>query len=251
MKTIYLAAQEASTRAWYPVARVDQAEDGFVLRYTKGVEKVSGFTGFGRMNRLDVGYYSEELFPLLKNRVMARNRADFPAFARWLGRDAADLSPFEELSYTGGLRGTDSLELVPVPERTPDGAYEASFFIHGVRYLSEGSQKQFSTLTLGDELLLVRDVQNPADRYALLLRTKTNACLVGYVPRYYSHDFSSLLESEGRGVAVTVARVNLDAPAAFRVLCTLTSPWPATFDTCRQDEYNVVSTGAVQLHVVS
>jgi hypothetical protein len=251
MKTIFLALQEPISRNWFPVARVDQLKENFLLRYTKGTSRFADFSGFGRMTKLDAAYLSDQLFPLLKNRVMARNRADFSAFAGWLGKDAELLTPFEELAVTGGLRGTDTMELIPVPEVSDSGAYEAAFFIHGVRYLSEGSQTEFSKLKPGDELLLVKDSQNPSDRHALLLRTKTSACLVGYVPRYFSLEFTTLLDAQEDLLRVQVARVNSDAPLAFKVLCSLRAPWPDGFSSCHQAEFELLTEPASQIQVVS
>src|ERR1700756_2593591 len=76
------------------------------LRYTKGAEQVEGFDGFARMQDLQSEFISSELFPLLKNRVLPRNRPEFASYASWLGRDKESLDFFEELAVTGGLRGT-------------------------------------------------------------------------------------------------------------------------------------------------
>lgn len=263
MKTIFLALQDSSTRSWFPVARVDRFEcdkqllggdeegELYLFRYTKGVTRFPEFQGFGRMNKFDVAHYSAELFPLLKNRVIARNRGDFSAFARWVGKDASELTFFDELAVTGGLRGTDSIELIPVPDRTPDGMYKASFFVHGARYLSEREQVEFANLTAGAELVLVPEFNNEIDQHALLLKRSGSTHHVGYVPRYFSKDFSALLEAHGGDVHVTVSRVNPDAPLAFRVLCEFESPWPEGFNACREAEYELYAESPAQVKILS
>lgn len=257
MKTIYLALQDSSTRSWFPVARVDHVsplefgEEMYVLRYTRGVLRLKDFPGFGRMSKFDAAYYSHGLFPLLKNRVIARNRADFATFARWLGKQESELSYFDELAVTGGLRGTDSMELIPVPEPTLDAKYRASFFVHGVRHLPEREQLEFGSLKEEEELVLVPEFNNESDRHALLLKRHGSTHHVGYVPRYFSKDFSALLEAEGSRVRVRVSRVNKDAPLAFRVLCSFEAPWPKNFDACRGGDFELYVEMPAQMHVVS
>jgi HIRAN domain len=256
MKTIYLALQDTSSRSWFPVARVDHlkstdlGDEIYLLRYTKGVSRFVDFKGFGRMVNTKAAYFSYGLFPLLKNRVISRNRADFAAFARWVGKKESELGYFDELSLTGGQRGTDSMELIPVPEPSPDGMYRVSFFVHGVRYLTQREQVEFSNLSQGDQLVLVPEYSNEVDRHALLLKRHGSAHHVGYVPRYFSKDFSELLRSSSHEVEVVVEKVNSDAPLAFRVLCTIEAPWPVNFDACRGGDFDLLVDTPDDLHVV-
>lgn len=251
MKKIFLALQDPESRSWFPVARVEMLYDYYVLHYTKGVEKFPGFPGFGRMNKLDCAYFSKDLFPLLKNRVISRSRTDFSAFAGWLGRDGSALTAFDELAVTGGLRGTDTIELIPVPEISEKGLYEASFFIHGFRYLSPDARQEFLQLVVGDELSLVPEPENETDVHALRLTRGGESQFVGYVPRYFSLEFSTLLRAKGREVSVKVARVNDGAPFAFRVLCNLVAPWPENFDSCRDDEFRTLVDEPKAMHVIA
>ncbi|MCL1561091.1 HIRAN domain-containing protein [Xanthomonas nasturtii] len=251
MNKIFLALQEPETRSWFPVARVEKLLDSYVLHYTKGVEKFPKFLGFGRMNKLDCVYFSRDLFPLLKNRVISRNRADFSAFADWLGKDASALSAFDELAVTGGLRGTDTIELIPVPEINENGLYQASFFIHGFRYLSPSAREEFLKLAIGDQLSLVPEPENEFDGHALRLTHRGSSQFIGYVPRYFSMEFSALLKAQKDAVVVTVMRVNDGAPFAFRVLCELVAPWPEDFDSCREDEFRSLVDVPRATHVIA
>lgn len=232
MKTIFLALQDPATRSWAPVARVDRDSDAYRLRYTKGAHVIEGFNGFVRMNDLESEYLSKELFPLLRNRVLPRTRPEFAQFASWAGNSILEMDYFEELSLTGGLRGTDSIELFPMPERTSSNTFDARFFVHGARYLALNSDGIVKSLAPGDRLYLASDPQNVHDRHALLLRTGEPVSLVGYVPRYFSHDFSSLLFSDPEAVRVVVEKVNPGAPPPYRVLCRFVAPWPASFKSC-------------------
>jgi hypothetical protein len=82
------------------------------------------------------------------------------------------------------------------------------------------------------------DLQNEHDRHALILRTLAPITLVGYAPRYFSSEFSKLMQSVAKDkIEVTVERVNLDAPLQYRVLCHLRAPWPANFQSCSTQEF--------------
>ncbi len=84
----------------------------------------------------------------------------------------------------------------------------------------------------------MQDLQNRYDEMALLLRTGDPISLVGYAPRYYSAEFTQLIEAVGaEEVKVTVERVNRDAPLQYRVLCRFISPWAANFLPCSRGEY--------------
>ena len=86
------------------------------------------------------------------------------------------------------------------------------------------------------------DVQNKYDMHALVLRTKEPVTLVGYAPRYYSGEFSSVVDEVGQeNIKVTVEQVNEDAPLQYRVLCKLESQWPKNFAPCMKDQYKVLS----------
>jgi len=142
------------------------------------------------------------------------------------------------LARSGGQRATDTLEIVPCPEPTSDNNYVAFFFAHGLRYLSEKDQQRVAILNGGDRLFLMRDVQNVVDSMALLMRTGDPMSMVGYVPRYYSGEFSTVIDKVGHErVRASVERVNADAPSNFRLLCKLVAPWPVGFAPWSQDEF--------------
>jgi hypothetical protein len=66
--------------------------------------------------------------------------------------------------------------------------------------------------------------------------------MVGYVPRYYSEEFSRLIDLVGANVPkVTVEKVNADAPIQYRVLCKFSAPWPMQFQPCEAGLYEVNS----------
>ena len=247
MKSLYVAIQDHLSRSWLPVARVRKHEDVYMLNYTNGAKDLVDFKGFGRMNALDKEYVSTEMFPLLRNRVLATGRPEAKDFVSWLGLRESQYDAFEELARTGGLRATDTIELIPEPE-PENGRYVAFFFARGIRHLPSATIQFIDQLSVGDRLFIAKDVQNEADPFALLLRTKEPVSLIGYAPRYYSEDFSILASGEDvRSACVTVERINRDAPLPYRVLCRIDAPWPMSFAACKNSKFTSLANGKVEL----
>ena len=242
MKALFVAWQDAQSRHWAPVGRLTREDGIYQFVYTRGAEKMPNFRPFGRMRDLHKAYKSEELFPIFANRILAKNRPEYEDYLRWLGLSNAEYNALEELARTGGLRATDSLELFPCPEPTVDKNYQVYFFCRGLRHLHTENQERAHHLKPGERLYLMRDLQNLHDGMALLLRTGDPITLVGYAPRYYSGEFTQVINATSPDqIKVTVEQVNRDAPIQYRVLCRLVSPWPASFSPCAQDEFRVLA----------
>lgn len=234
VKSLFVAWQDPDTRAWFPVGRLMCNNGKYCFSYTKGALASNNFIPFGRMTGLYSTYESETLFPLFTNRILEKSRPEYNKYLTWLGLTETSADPFLVLSLTEGLRGTDGLEIFPCPEPTVNNKYKVSFFLRSLRYLNKCSIERANSLKAGDQLLVMRDVQNKFDRLALALRTDDPATIVGYCPRYLCSDFGKLVDA-GAGGSVEVVRVNLDAPLQMRVLCNFESNWPANFSPCSDD----------------
>ena len=242
MKELFVAYQDAASRSWAPVGRLTREGEQYHFVYTRGAKEMSNFVPFGRMTELDAEYVSEHLFPLFANRILPKSRPEHADYMRWLGLSEVGHDALDELARTGGLRATDTLELIPCPEPTAANQYEVFFFCRGLRHLPEVSQPRFSQLKNDEPLYLMQDLQNSHDEMALLMRTSDPATLVGYVPRYYSAEFTNLIKLVGRNaVKVTVEKVNPEAPIQYRILCKLSAPWPSQFAPCKNGQYEVLS----------
>ncbi len=228
MKHLYVAWQDEDSREWVPVALLESRDDGYTLQYTKGAKRCKSFVGLGRMDALDQVYQSEQLFPFFQNRMINKSRPEYKNYLRWLGLDELTDDPFSILTVTGGLRATDSFELIPPPERDGDNL-RLDFFPRGLRHMPEGTQDLISQLAPNDRLYLVRDIQNPKDPNALLLRTDAPNALVGYINKYYCSGLGQLLAKDSETVTVHVKQVNRDAPLEMRLLCTLKAPAALNF----------------------
>lgn len=244
MSTLFVAWQNPRNRVWAPVGRLSDEGGAYKFVYTRGAlnAREDGFRPFGRMTDLYAVYESDELFPLFANRTVQKSRPEYNDYMNWLGLSDLDHSVLDELSRTGGIRATDSLELFPCPEPTADRNYTVHFFARGIRYLHPENMRRALGMSSGERLFLMRDLQNQHDKKALLLRADQPVTLVGYVPRYYSAEFSELIRRDGGDdVVVNVERVNRSAPIQYLVLCTLTAPWPANFQPCSGAEFEALA----------
>jgi len=241
MKSIYVAWQDPESRQWSPVGLLTKDDYGFKFAYTHGAKLSSNFIPFGRMHDLNVVYKSKELFPLFKNRILSRSRPEYEAYLHWLGMNREQYDVMDELSRTAGLRATDSLELFHCPVPTDDKKYVELFFTRGLRHMHMDNQERANALVKGDEIFLMRDMQNRHDPMALLLRTEDPISLMGYVPKYYSNELCQLIDKNGhKEVKVTVQQVNADAPIQYKVLCKIETPWPSTFSPCSDKSFQVI-----------
>jgi hypothetical protein len=219
-------------------------DDGlYRLVYTKGAQRLKNFNGLGRMSQLDKEYVSSEIFPLLANRVLPKNRPEHREYLSWLGLSESDHDELEELARTGGLRATDSIELIPCPEPTDDEMYEVYFFSRGLSHFLPEHVKRVNELSPGDTLYMMKDFQNERDPRAMLLRTLDPISLVGYAPMYYAQDFGFLAEAGAAPTAIRIQvdRVNPDAPLQYRLLCRMTTPWPKSFNACESELFQPIA----------
>lgn len=220
MKTdhLYVAWQDFESREWVPVAVLRRTSAGYVLSYTAGVKRCKGFAGLGRMSDFGKAYVSATLFPFFSNRLISKSRPEYRRYLEWLGVDEAADDPMSILALTGGVRTTDSFELIAPPQREGDQSV-LHFFARGLRYMGEQAVHELSKRRPGDRLFLTRDIQNARDSNALILRTEEPPVMVGYVPRYYCPGINALLADSPSNVVVEVKRINPDAPQDMRLLC--------------------------------
>ncbi|MDR5835227.1 HIRAN domain-containing protein [Caballeronia sp. LZ034LL] len=225
MDTLFVAWQDAESREWIPVGQLTRVDGIYKFAYTRGVLRAPNFHPFGRLSDVHATYESSTLFPVFANRVIPKSRPEYRDYLRWIGLTNLDSDPLNVLAMTGGVRGTDSVELFPQPKRTADGRYQISFFARALRHIPKSSLDAIASLKQGDTLRLLRDCQNGHDEFALCLSTLPPSHLVGYCPKYYARDITKFLTEDPGAVSVTVRCVNVDAPLDMRLLCTVTAPW--------------------------
>jgi len=238
MTKLFLAWQDPEDRAWYPVGLLTVEGDRYRFVYTQGALASERFIPLGIMQDLRKRYESTELFPLFSNRVLPKSRPEYRDLLHWLNLNADEVDPLQLLALTEGIRKTDTLTVFPCPTEQKDGTCLVHFFSHGIRYLSKEAIDRVHSLDSGVRLYLMLDIQNEYDEYAIAIRTDDPKSIVGYCPRYLATDFRQLLTApDPKEVEVSVERINRDAPAQLRMLCSLTGPWPEGFRPCEGGHY--------------
>ena len=174
------------------------------------------------------------LFPLFENRLMNPTREDYGLHLELLGLQQGEDDPLVILARSGGRRETDSYHVFPAPFERHDaeGRREVciQFFTNGFQYTSGDVGNAAER-----PIFLMWDFQNPEDDRALMIRSENNQNL-GWVPRYYNR---MLLKLRERGVPITARAEHVNPPGTppwYRVLCSVTAPWPQGFDPVAEDE---------------
>src|SRR5882757_1787027 len=214
MKTLFLAWQDtASTRAWYPIGRLDAnvSKSQFRFGYTHGAElahKQVGLEPLDSFPDFHKTYESSELFPLFRNRILGEDRTDFKEYLNQLDLNADHASPLEILALTGGKRQTDNLEVFPKIERHKNGGFRCRFFLHGWRHVNDSAQKKLLTLEAGKTLQVAVELNNPATIHALQLQTPDDYYMIGWAPRYLVQDLFTAISEAPKDICATVVKVN-------------------------------------------
>ena len=246
LEQLFVAWQNPKNHSYFPVARLqhldDAGEEHYEFTYIKGASEAAeqGFEPFLTFPQLGETYRSKDLFSFFTNRVLLPSRSDYEEFVLSLGLTAEDLSPIQILARSGGRRATDSIEVFAPPLRDSVAGrnHLASYFFlaHGVRHMKDCAQRFAETLKHGDRLFIMHDLQNPADRDALTLRTE-DYCCVGFLPRYLLPDFWELVRTDV-AIEVTVEKLNPPpAPIQQRILCKLQAVPEEDFQPCSSDVY--------------
>jgi len=229
---------------WGPVARVAQGPYGYRFVYTKGARALPDFQPFVGMSDLNAVYESDELFPLLANRVLSKSRPEYEAYLTWGGFDPSNPpDPLALLAVTEGRRQTDSVEVFACPQPDADGCYVNKFFLHGVRWMLPAAQERIAQLKTGEQLELRPEPTNEHDPHAVAVFSlqTADAIKIGYVPRYLAQDAKELYEKCEPGfVQLNVERLNAGAPLQQRVLCRMHARWPNDFRPCSREEFQPI-----------
>jgi len=229
MKTLFVAWKQPDSGEWIPVAKLERKNNRYFFSYTRGVHRAKSFLPFSRMDRLDVVYESSSIFPLFANRLISKSRPEFHDYLRWLGLKSMEDDALSMLALTGGIRGTDSIELFQPPSISEAGEYKVEFFARSLSYLSKEAIANIGNLAQGEKLFLMRDCQNNFDPSALAIRSDNPIVFVGFCPKYYTQDLGELLSLAGKDMEINVKCVNVDAPLNMRLLCSVSAIAPLGF----------------------
>ncbi|MCA9442136.1 MAG: HIRAN domain-containing protein [Candidatus Omnitrophica bacterium] len=229
-ETFFVSWQDPSRNLWYPVARFRKLVGEYEFCYTVGAKQANAdadFFPFLAFPEIDEIYYSDSLFPFFKNRIMNPSRPDYGTFLDWLGLDPNEQDPLVLLAATPAREEMDYVEVFPEPAPTPDRKLGFRFFTRGLRHFDSSIQKRVLDLNPGEELSLMRDLMNPVDPDAFMVRTKESYISVGYLPRHLRDLTNRLVSDPSGGLRLWIEKVNDEtAPIQFRIQCRIESPWP-------------------------
>lgn len=219
--SVYLAWQAPDTKEWHVVGVLKQYQKGYTFNYTIGALVSAKFIPFSGMDNLEKTYVSIELFPLFKNRLLSKNRPEYPEFIQWLGLVDKNVSPISILGRSGALRGTDTLQMFNRIEVSSNGSFEHIFFAHGLSHLAPSALDRISNLTKGQKLYFCLDCQNSYDENAIIIRANNPAEIVGYCPRYFTKYIGDFLRNNSSNIALYVEALSKSVPANYRLMCKL------------------------------
>lgn len=227
--------------AWYPVGLIWRFPKGMFFAYVEGSRKNRNIYNFLGMKQPDGLFFSDNSFPFIDNRMMKPSRDDYSEYMRWAGLASTSIDPFHLLSRMGTGKSSDPLQIYPVPIRGYNNKYKTFFFCHGIRHMPQSAKDVVSKLRPGDLLYPVLDVCNTYDKYAVGIRTERPLHFIGYFPRYVSQDVTDVVQSDASSFQIVVERVNLDAPASYRLLCSAQGQWPNGFMPCSRADYMLIN----------
>lgn len=223
-----------ATGAILPVAELlitEAPNTRYEFGYIGGVRRALevGFHPFAAFPDVRLRYVGTALFPFFRNRVMPTTRPDYPEYLAALGLDGkhSEADVAEILGRGRGLRQTDQIETVLVPERDPEtGRYLTRFLVRGVRRVL-GAEEAAAHLRAGMQLRAELDPDNKVNPRARRLVSEHG--VVGYVPDYLVAELDAL-EHAGAGPTFVVERVNPPPyPAHHRMLVRCEADWPEGF----------------------
>ncbi len=208
--------QHPGTRELIPIGRLGHHGHAYSFAYTRAAADIPDFRPLPGLIDLHRRYESDHIPAVFGQRVMDRDRPDFGSYARALGLDPSQATPWEQIVESGGRRAGDTLQFMPVP-MVVDGRAVARFLVNGVRHITEeahilgGStisttveqqEAAIQSLTIGSTVLIEREDDNPIDPDACLVTV--DGVPVGWVPRAMS---ASVRELATQPLRATVHRV--------------------------------------------
>lgn len=234
-RELIVAWQSPLTMEWIPIGRLCKKDDLFYFVYTQGVGSAEkqGFLPFRYMTDFTKEYTSQQLFPTFANKILPKSRPEYNNYKQWLGLNGDNV--LDELAMNNGIKATDNIELYAIPEKKE--FYRVEFFAHGLRHLPVYIENRFKKLKEKDTLYLAQDVQNTSDDSALIIRAESPAELIGYVPRIYTKDITTLLKSDKKA-ELKVKKINIEAPLQFRLLCEFRAKWKKDFEAFQDEKFH-------------
>lgn len=223
-----------------PVGRLRHEDDNYLFNYVAAVKAIKDFRHLPGLPQDGSEYRSHTLPAIFEQRVMSRARADFSAYSDSLGLRPSEVTPWEQLVRSGGIRAGDLLQIMETPS-VEHGCARARFFLNGVRYVpgrtfnidgvrrtssAEEHERALMLLERGSSLTVHRE-DNEQDPDALIVAS--GGIALGYIPAVLSSAVRALLEANKDLVLTTVRRNGPQHSPHLRAVVELNAPAPQGF----------------------
>ncbi|MCL2384050.1 MAG: HIRAN domain-containing protein [Oscillospiraceae bacterium] len=203
---LWLIWKDPTSRRRYVIGTLNKYPEEYVFEYNVEVMeklKTIGFDYFPGFENISNRHSSRELFTNIKSRLPNPTRPDYIEILESYGLSSSN-TEMEILEKTRGRLYTDNFEFVLYFNTD-----RLEFDIAGTRYC-EDLKKCKENLQIGDNLRLELEPNNKYDSNAIkILYDENKNYKIGYVPRYYSEQLSSLLENYAEYKA-TISALNID-----------------------------------------
>ncbi|MBL3625873.1 HipA domain-containing protein [Bacillus sp. RHF6] len=199
--------EESRSRFVVGELKYNSVFDTYIFKYKKPEvyeAKKKGFKDYPNFPNIDETYNSEgKLFVSIKNRLPKPKRKDYPQILDRYGLEST-ASELEILEATRGRLATDNFEFIQSIKYEKNSPFEVVFDLAGARYGE--IQKNADNININDQVKLKSEPENQYDKNAVAVLTKEGK-RIGYVPKYYSKEFSKFLND---GVKYTAKFTHLD-----------------------------------------
>lgn len=192
---VYLVWKEPNTRRQYVVGQLTK-NGKYEFSYGFEVEAAIG-VGFNHLipfDNINNVYESDLLFPVFSSRLPDKKRRGIEDILSKYGLE--EFNDYLLLKRSGAQLPIDNLKFIDPLLDEDSGRITRIFDLAGVRhYLGCDGEECYKSVELevGEELLLVPEIENQYDNNAIKVVTKSDV-LIGYIPRFYNKELSELLK---------------------------------------------------------
>lgn len=182
------------TRRRYKIGILSYVDNEYIFKYVNPEldDAINtGFCYFPGFEDVNKEYRSSELFANIETRLPNSTRPDYLEILNTYGLESTS-TKLEILKATKGRLITDNYEFVPVFD-----CKKIEFDVAGTRYCDDVKECR-DIIRVNDQLILEPDFNNEYDPYAIkvILNKNGKSFHLGYVPRYYTKELSSLLNEK-------------------------------------------------------
>jgi hypothetical protein len=187
--------KDPAKRQRFVVGLLEHDEESSVYRFKYLQDELEtavnqGFKNFPNFPDLTKVYeVKDNLFNSIKTRLPLPKRPDYATILNRFNLTPSN-SDMEILEATRGRSATDTFEFIKAMDFDSD--FKITFDLAGARYSDYESVKE--NLKVGDSVKLLPTSDNPYDENAVKVMY-TDEKRLGYVPKYYSKDFTNLMSS--------------------------------------------------------